>query len=65
MKMINKLRNSIFARDTRGLTTVEYVIILCVVAVMAIGTWQAFGARVMSKVSEAGEQIENLSTSTP
>jgi Flp pilus assembly pilin Flp len=32
-----------FRRDQRGLTTVEYVMVLCLIAVVAVGTWKAFG----------------------
>jgi Flp pilus assembly pilin Flp len=47
-----------FLRNTRGLSTVEYVIILVLVAVMAIGTWKKFGGTVVGKVSDSTKTIE-------
>jgi Flp pilus assembly pilin Flp len=47
-------------RDVRGLSTVEYVIILVLVAVMAIGTWKAFGSQVSGKVKSATETIGSM-----
>jgi Flp pilus assembly pilin Flp len=46
--------------DTRGLTTVEYIILLCLVAVVGFGVWQKFGASVRDKVSGATTQVESL-----
>lgn len=61
---MNKLRiigrrNSLI-RDERGLSTVEYVIILVVVAVAAIGLWGKFGSAVKTKVTESTEQINGM-----
>lgn len=48
----------------RGLSTVEYVIVLCLMAVMAIGTWQLFGEQVRRKLSLATDQLETLQLET-
>jgi len=48
-------------RDTRGLSTVEYVIILMLVAVLAIGTWRTFGSAVKAKITESSTAVEGLS----
>ncbi|MDX2051708.1 MAG: hypothetical protein SFV15_04900 [Polyangiaceae bacterium] len=48
------------AGDERGLSTVEYVIILVLVAVAAIGTWKAFGETVTRKVGQQGAEIEKM-----
>jgi Flp pilus assembly pilin Flp len=29
--------------DTRGLTTVEYTIVLCLIVALCVGSWAAFG----------------------
>ncbi len=46
--------------DARGLSTVEYVIILVLVAVMAITTWQNFGFQITGKVKESAGKIGNM-----
>jgi Flp pilus assembly pilin Flp len=51
-------------KDTRGLTTVEYIIILCLIAVVGFGVWQSFGAKVKEKVGGSTEQMEQLPTTT-
>jgi Flp pilus assembly pilin Flp len=48
-------------RDTRGLSTVEYVIILVLVAVLAIGTWRTFGSSVKTKITESTTAVDGLS----
>jgi Flp pilus assembly pilin Flp len=44
-------------RDERGLTTVEYVIVLCLIAVVAVGTWKTFGANIQTYLSGADAAI--------
>ena len=51
-------------RDNRGLTTVEYIIILCLIAVVGFGVWKKFGEKVQEKVKGATEQTEQLTTTT-
>ena len=51
-------------RDNRGLTTVEYIIILCLIAVVGFGVWQKFGAKVKEKVGGSTEQVDELPTET-
>ena len=56
-------RSLTLLRDTRGLSTVEYVIILVLVAVLAIGTWRTFGSTVKAKITESNTAVEGLSAS--
>lgn len=62
--IMNKLRTfarrDSLVRDERGLSTVEYVIILVVVAVAAIGLWGKFGAAVKGKVTESTTEINGM-----
>lgn len=51
-------------RDNRGLTTVEYIIILCLIAVVGFGVWQKFGAKVKEKVGGSTTQVDALPTTT-
>lgn len=39
--------------DTRGLSTVEYIIILCLIAVVGFALWKQFGQRVEGKTRGA------------
>jgi Flp pilus assembly pilin Flp len=61
---MNKLRTfarrDSLMRDERGLSTVEYVIILVVVAVAAIGLWGKFGDAVKTKVSDSTKEINGM-----
>lgn len=51
-------------RDKRGLTTVEYIIILCLIAVVGFGVWKKFGEKVKEKVGGSTDQVEELPTTT-
>lgn len=44
-------------RDQRGLTTVEYAIILCVIVAVAVSTWQEFGTTLNEKLTAATQKI--------
>jgi Flp pilus assembly pilin Flp len=48
--------------DTRGLSTVEYIIILCLIAVVCFAIWRQFGETVKSKVQGADTQVGELPT---
>ena len=50
---------SIF-RDDRGLSTVEYTIILVLIAVAGIGLWSQFGDVLSGKIGEATEGLEDM-----
>ena len=43
--------------DEQGLTTVEYALLLALVAVAAIGAWTTLGDRMSATVSLASSQI--------
>ena len=45
--------------DERGLTTVEYVIVLCLIAALAVGTWNTFGEMIEGKLATASDDIES------
>jgi Flp pilus assembly pilin Flp len=46
-------------RDEAGLSTVEYVIILVLVAAIAIGTWKTFGQTVQSGLTNASNKFNS------
>lgn len=47
-------------KDERGLSTVEYVIILVLLAVMAIVTWRNFGDAIKGQVQGATNDVNDL-----
>jgi len=50
--------------DTRGLSTVEYIIILCLIAVVGFAIWQKFGTTVKTKATGADSVINTLVTTS-
>lgn len=54
----NKLQQ--LAKDQDGLSTVEYIIILILIAVIGIVAWRAFGEAVVAEVNEAEGEISGL-----
>ena len=48
--------------DEQGLTTVEYIIILCLIAVVGFAIWKKFGETVKAKVSGADGVMDTLPT---
>ena len=49
------------AMDDRGMSTVEYIIVLVVVALGCILAWQKFGAVVSEKIAEQATAVEGIS----
>jgi Flp pilus assembly pilin Flp len=47
-------------QDERGATMVEYLIIIAVVGVAAIGIWSAFGGAIQDKLNEQTGQVSDL-----
>jgi len=45
--------NKNLLQDTEGLSFVEYLIVLCVVALLGFAAWQAFGTQVSDEVDRA------------
>ncbi len=58
MTVIQRLRSFRIASDTRGLTTVEYVIVLAMIAVVAVGLWQKFGGKVSDYLKNSTAAID-------
>jgi Flp pilus assembly pilin Flp len=62
MKMKKSQKLAGLLRDERGLTTVEYIIILCLIAVVGFAIWKKFGDTVKQKVGGAEGVIGTLPT---
>ena len=58
MNILNKIRALSLVRDTRGLSTVEYVILIVLIAAVAIGVWGEFGGLVKDQLSESKQEME-------
>ncbi len=52
-----RLLCSALRRDERGLTTVEYAIILCVIVAVSVGGWKAFGDKIDGALTKASTDI--------
>lgn len=52
-------RPTFLVKDERGLSTVEYVIILVLIAAAAVGTWSTFGKLIMAKIGSANGEIND------
>jgi Flp pilus assembly pilin Flp len=59
--MIQRLRSSLLS-DERGLTTVEYVIVLCLIAVISVEAWQTLGGNIHRYLDGAINDIETQMT---
>jgi len=49
-KALQKRNLQAMLSETEGLSTVEYIIILVLIAIVGIGAWKAFGTTVKSKI---------------
>jgi Flp pilus assembly pilin Flp len=47
------------AGDQSGLTTVEYTIVLCLIAALCVGTWAAFGGDLERYISSASVTLRD------
>jgi len=47
-------------KDQRGLTTVEYIIVLGLIAVVGIAAWQKFGETLVGEVEAADGYISDV-----
>ena len=48
--------------DARGLTTVEYTIVLCLIAALCVGIWKEFGGHVKDSITDSNDKINSALT---
>ena len=53
-----------FVSDTRGANMVEYIILVGVIAILALGGFRVFGSNVTSVISAQAGQVSTINTST-
>ena len=59
--MKNQLEHrATLATDKRGLTTVEYIIVLGLIAVVGIAAWQKFGETLTGEIEAADSYISEV-----
>jgi Flp pilus assembly pilin Flp len=58
MNTLRKLLSRKLVTDQRGLTTVEYVIALGLIAAVAVGSWKTFGDMVHGHLDKAKTNID-------
>ena len=54
--MIDRIRK--FFGDEEGLTSVEYALLLALIVVVALATWQALGTNVTKKVNNVVTNLQ-------
>ena len=59
-KSIQKRNLNALMNETEGLSTVEYVILLVLIAVVGIGVWKIFGTAVATRVTGGTTQIQTM-----
>jgi Flp pilus assembly pilin Flp len=61
--MIDSLRTLVrrVLTDARGLTTVEYTIVLCLIAALCVGVWKTFGDDLEGYITRSNTKLhENI-----
>lgn len=53
------------ASDQRGMSTVEYVILLAVIVVGAVATWNSIGAKVIGELKESDTKLQTIGDGIP
>lgn len=51
-------------KDQRGLTTVEYIIVLVLIAVCGFAIWRKFGGTAKNKTSDSNALIDERASTT-
>jgi Flp pilus assembly pilin Flp len=54
---INRTRS--LMRDQRGLSTVEYTVLLVLIVAVSVGLWNKLGAKVKGKLTQANTDISD------
>jgi Flp pilus assembly pilin Flp len=64
-KLMNQFRRTVgqtsLVKDERGLSTVEYVIILVLIAAAAVAAWTSLGGTVKEKIKASDDEISKIS----
>ena len=58
--MADKASERTLFRDERGLTTVEYIIVLGLIAIVGIAAWQQFGETLTGEIQAADSYMSDV-----
>lgn len=61
---LSKSNRKSLTTDERGLTTVEYIIVLVLIAVTGFAIWRKFGSTVKAKVQGSDQTVGSAETSS-
>jgi len=56
----NRIENADLLNDQRGLTTVEYIIVLGLIAIVGIAAWQQFGETLTGEIEAADSYMADV-----
>jgi len=59
-KSIQKRNLKALATETEGLSTVEYVILLVLIAVVGIAAWRTFGSTIVTKINGGNSAVQGM-----
>jgi len=57
---IQKRNLNALVNETEGLSTVEYVILLVLIAVVGIAAWKTFGSTIVTRVNGGNSTISTM-----
>ena len=57
---IEKTQKQSLLKHDKGLSTVEYIIILVLIAVAGIGLWRTFGGTLSTKITNATTEVGGI-----
>ena len=63
MNTIEKSKKTVLRKDQRGVSTVEYIIVLVLIAIACIAIWNKFGHSVHEKIKAADTEVSGMETS--
>jgi Flp pilus assembly pilin Flp len=58
VKLMNLNRFRALARDQRGATMVEYIVIVALILLVALQAWKSLGTNVNAKTEKAAEALQ-------
>jgi Flp pilus assembly pilin Flp len=61
MNLLRKLRG--VGRDERGLSTVEYTVLLVLIVASAVGLWNRIGGDLVKKLKASATEVEKVKVS--
>jgi Flp pilus assembly pilin Flp len=51
-------------RDQRGLSTVEYTVLLVLIVACAVGAWTTFGGNLVKKIGDSNTEFDRVTVTS-